>query len=126
MPQIDTKPQPAKKVIDATVPGENPKSPVQNISEEEKKKLIAGWDKQSAERNVHVAREAAIPSTPTFVIRFELRQFRKHWNAYLIEGKKETALLPAPSLLVSALDALDDRINERAWKRERAPGKGDE
>lgn len=120
MPQIQTKPQPAKPVIDATVPVENPTSPIKNISDKDLKHLHDGWDQKAEVRKEAVARETALPTEPSVVMRFELRKYGRHWNGYLIEGKKSTPLLVAPSLLVSALDAIDDAIRERAWREERS------
>lgn len=115
--QISTKPQPTKKLIDATVPGENPTSPVKNISQEEQKRLHAEWDRKAADRAAQVAKETAQPSIPSKILRFELRKYGRHWNAYYIDGKRSATLMPAPSLLTSALEAVEEAMHQLAIRQ---------
>lgn len=107
------KPAVAKKLIDATVPGSQG-SPVQNISESDKQKLIDEWNRQAAERAAMVARENAPPTKPTRILTFQLHQYGRYWQAFVLDGKKMSPLLGAPSLLSSALDALEDAMLQRA------------
>lgn len=122
MPQAPSKPSPTKAVIDASVPGSH-NSPIKNISDADKKKIIDGWDKQAAKRAADVARESATPEKPTKVLKFELHQYGRYWQAFVIEDGKphkgqpvklSTPLLGSPSLLSSALDALEDAMLQRA------------
>lgn len=113
MPQAPAKPVAAKKLIDATVPG-TPTSPIQNISDVDKKKLIDMWDQQASDRAANVAREAKVSEKPTRVLRFELHQYGRYWQAFVLDGKKMSPLLGAPSLLSSALDSLEDAMLQRA------------
>lgn len=108
---------PAKKVIDATVPGSQ-NSPVKNISDEEKKRIIDKWDQEAEDRKAAVARETATPAKPTKVLVFELHQYGRYWQAFAVDGKRKerVPLLGAPSLLASALDALEDAMLNRASK----------
>lgn len=106
--QIQTKPQPAKSVISASVP--------KNISAQERAKLEAGWEQKAKERAEAVERENKAPSEATRVLRFELRQFGRHWNAYVGDGKKWKALLGSPSLLESAVMLLQDAMHDEAYK----------
>jgi hypothetical protein len=103
----------AKKCIDASVPGTEGSS-VKNISEQDKKKIIAEWDRQAANRAAIVARECAAPTKATRTLVFQLQQFGRYWQASVIDGKKLVPLLGAPSLLSSALDALEDAMLQRA------------
>ena len=112
MPQISTKPAAAKQLMDAGMP--------KNISAVDKAALIAGWEKQAADRESAIARETKVPEIPGLTLRYELRKFGKHWNGYAPENvgksRRYAPLLNAPSLLSSAIDALTDRMSEDASK----------
>lgn len=113
MTQAPAKPVEAKKIIDATVPGTQG-STVKNISDADKQKILDGWDQQAADRAAAVARETAMPTKPTRVLTFQLHQYGRYWQAFVLDGKKMSPLLGAPSLLSSALDALEDAMLQRA------------
>jgi hypothetical protein len=106
MPQISTRPQDARKVIDAGLP--------KNISEADRKKLEAGWNQQAADRAAAIAAETRTPTEPSLVLVYELRKFGRHWNAYVRKNRKLIPLLPAPSLKSSAIDALIYRMEDEA------------
>lgn len=107
MPQVDnTKAFETRKIIDAGIP--------KNISASDLAKLQSKWDEQARVRREAVERETAIPINPSKIIRFELRKFGRHWNAYLVENKRSTALMPTPSLLSSAMEAMEESIVDQA------------
>jgi hypothetical protein len=106
--QISTTPQPSRKIIDASLP--------KNISDEEKASLEKKWADAARIREEAIANETRIPDEPKRKLKFELRQFGKHWNAYYKEGVRFVPLLPAPSLLSSALELLADKMADQALK----------
>lgn len=110
MPRIDgaTKAFEVRKIIDASIP--------RNASKEQLAALDSEWKEKARIRNAAVARQVAIPETPTKFLHYELRKFGRHWNAYIGYGKKAEPVLPAPSLLSSALDALYDCMCDEAMK----------
>ena len=110
MPQLTGKPLPVRPIMDATVPGENTTSPVKNISAQDLARRKAGWDAQAEARRVAVEQETRTPDVASRVLRFELWQFGHLWNAYYYVGKKMVPLLPSPSLLSSAMGAIDDAM----------------
>ena len=116
MPQVTGKPLPVRPIIDATVPGENESSPVKNISAEELARRKAGWNAAAEARRVAVEHETATPTEPTRELKFKLRQYGRHWNAAVLENNKWTEILPSPSLLSSAVDALYDVMFEQAHR----------
>ena len=107
MPQISTKPAPAKKLIDAGIP--------QNISAVDMAALKAGWNEKARLREEAIANETRTPKEATLTLRYQLRKFGHHWNSYAANSSgKMVPLLNAPSLLSSAIDALSDRMTEEA------------
>lgn len=116
IPQINTNPKPTKPVIDAMVPGVNPASTIRNISPADKQKYLDDAELASMDRADRVAKETAMPTVPSKILKFEIRKFGKHWQAYAPEGKGLKALLPAPSLLISALDAMADEMYNQGFK----------
>lgn len=114
--QISTNPKPTKPVIDATVPGVNPNSPIKNISPGDKQKYLDDAELAAMDRAERVAKETATPSVASLSLTFQLKKFGKHWQGYASDGKKMKALLPAPSLLISALDALADEMYNQGFR----------
>ncbi len=106
--QISTKPQAARKIIDASLP--------KNISDIDKKKLEQDWIDQANKRNEAIALETTIPLEPSVILKYELHKFGRHWVGYAREGKKLVPLMNAPSLLTSAMDAISDRMSEEALR----------
>jgi hypothetical protein len=102
MPQISGKPLPVRPIIDAGMP--------KNISAVDKAKLEKKWDDAAEARRVAVENETKTPTACTRALRFELWQFGHLWNAYYFQGKKMVPLLPSPSLLSSAMGAVDDAM----------------
>ena len=115
MPQINTTPKPTKPLIDATIPG-SPFSPVRNISDADKKKYLDDAELAAMERQDRVDKETASPVVPSKELTFKLKKFGKHWQAYAMDGKTFKPLLAAPSLLISALDALSDEMYNQGFK----------
>ena len=113
MPQISGKPLTVRPIIDATVPGLST-SPVKNISDAERQKLVAGWDAQAEKRRLAIESESRTPASATKVLRFELWQFGHLWNGYAYIGKKMIQLMPSPSILPSALQAVEDAMRDLA------------
>jgi len=87
-----------------------------NISAADKLKLEKKWDDAAEARRVAVEKETLTPTEPTRELKFKLRQYGKHWNAASLENNKWTELLPSPSLLSSAVDALYDVMLEQAQR----------
>lgn len=114
--QISTKPQDTKPLMDATVPGENPSSPVKNISVADKAKLTADWNAKAQKRKEQIEKETAMPTVSSRTLRYELRKYGKHWQAYFFDGKKMSPLLAAPSILQSAMDMIQDAMHDQAIK----------
>ena len=114
--QINTQPKPTKPLIDATVPGVNPSSPVRNISDVDKRKYLDDAEMAAMERQDRVDKETATPKHATLTLTFQLKKFGKHWQAYAMDGKAFKPLLAAPSLLISALDALADEMYNQGFK----------
>lgn len=108
MAQINTKPQPAKTVIDASMP--------KNISAADKKALEQSWADQAQKRNDAIARETKIPDLSSLTLGYQLRKFGKHWQAYHKVKDKFVPILPAPSLLTSAMDAMIDAAESEALR----------
>ena len=106
MPQSSGVPLPVRPIIDAGMP--------KNISAVDKAKLEAKWDAAAEARRVAVEHETATPTEPTRELKFKLRQYGRHWNACVLENNKWTEILPSPSLLSSAVDALYDVMLEQA------------
>lgn len=107
MPQISTKPQEARKIISASIP--------KNISAVDREKLEKNWNDAAAKRAEAIQKETRIPTEPTIILKYELRKFGRHWNGYARDKKgKLIPLLPAPSLLSSAKDAILDRMESEA------------
>lgn len=104
--QISTKPQETKPLIPATMPS--------NISAADKTALIASWEAKAAARNEIIAKEYETPAEPNLVLKFELRRFGKHWQAYAMDGKRMRALMPSVSLLSSALTVIGDEMYGQA------------
>ena len=101
-------PLPVRPIIDAGMP--------KNISAADKLKLEKKWDDAAEARRVAVERETLTPTEPTRELKFKLRQYGRHWNAASLENNKWTELLPSPSLLSSAVDALYDVMLEQAQR----------
>lgn len=114
--QISTTPKPTKPLIDAMVPGENPNSPIKNISPSDKQNYLDNAELAAMDREERVAKETAMPSAPSLTLTFQLKKFGKYWQGYAPQGKGYKALLPAPSLLISALDALADEMYNQGFK----------
>ena len=114
--QINTNPKPTKPVIDAMVPGVNPSSTIRNISPTEKQKYLDDAELAAMDRADRGAKETAMPSEPSLTLTFQLKKFGKYWQGYAPDGKKYKPLLPAPSLLISALDALADEMYNQGFK----------
>lgn len=115
--QINTNPKPTKPVIDAMVPGVNPSSTIRNISLADKQKYLDDAELASMDRAERVAKETAMPSVASKTLKFEIRKFGKYWQAYAPNGDgKLKSLLPAPSLLISALDAMADEMYNQGFK----------
>ena len=108
MPQSSGVPLPVRPIIDAGMP--------KNISAIDKRKLEAGWDAQAEARRVAVEKETRTPTEPTRELKFKLRQYGKHWNSCILENNRWVELLPSPSLLSSAVDALYDVMLEQAGR----------
>ena len=109
MPQISTKPQEARKVIDAGMP--------KNISAEEQAALTKKLDDAARLREESVARETKTPTESSETLKYQLRKFGRHWNAFAANPKgKMIPLMPAPSLLTSAIDAITNRMIDEAHK----------
>lgn len=104
--QISTRPQPAKKIIDASMPT--------NISQVDREKLEQKWKEDARIRNEAVDKETKIPDLPKRKIKVELWQFGKHWQAVHCNGPYKKFLLSAPSILNSAMDALTDKLTDEA------------
>lgn len=115
MPQINTTPKPTKPLIDATIPG-SPFSPIRNISDVDKQKYLDDAELASMDRAERVAKETATPKTASLTLTFQLKKFGKHWQGYAPDGKGFKPLLPAPSLLISALDALADEMYNQGFR----------
>ena len=106
MPQSNGVPLPVRPVIDAGMP--------KNISASDKRKLEQKWDAAAEARRVAVEQETLTPTEATQILKFQLKRFGKHWNSYALENNHWTELLPSPSLLSSAVDALYDVMLEQA------------
>ena len=106
MPQISGKPLPVRPIIDAGMP--------KNISAADKIKLEKKWNDAAEARRVAVEKETRTPIEATRELKFKLRQYGRHWNAAVLENNKWTEILPSPSLLSSAVDALYDVMLEQA------------
>lgn len=106
--QIETKPKETKKLVPATMPD--------NISAADKAALLADWEAQAVARNAAIAKEYQTPTEPNLTLRFELKRFGKHWQAYAMSknGKRMQALMPSVSLLSSALMTLGDEMYMQA------------
>ena len=102
--QIQTKPQPAKKLIDAGMP--------KNISASDQAALQAGWDDLARHRNEAIEKETKIPSEASVILKYELHKFGKWWVGYARQGKKLIPLLHAPSLPDSAVNTLMDKMSD--------------
>jgi hypothetical protein len=113
MPTSSGKPLAIRPVIDATVPG-LPTSPIKNISVEQRQKLEDGWNASAEKRRLDIERENITPTAATRVLRFELWQFGRLWNAYAFLGKRMIQLMPSPSILPSALQAAEDAMRDLA------------
>lgn len=85
-----------------------------NISAADRKTLENKWAEEARLRNEAVAKETAVPAISSKTLRFELRKFGRHWNAYAFDGKKMVALMATPSLLTSAMEAIDDAMYNQA------------
>ena len=108
MPQSSGVPLPVRPIIDAGMP--------KNISAVDKQKLEQKWNDAAEARRVAVEHETATPTEPTRELKFKLRQYGRHWNAAVLENNKWTEILPSPSLLSSAVDALYDVMLEQAQR----------
>jgi len=108
MPQSSGVPLPVRPIIDAGMP--------KNISAVDKAKLEAKWDAAAEARRLAVEHETATPTEATAVFKFQLKRFGRHYNSYTLEENKWTALLPSPSLLSSAVDALYDEMLRKAME----------
>jgi hypothetical protein len=108
MPSINTSPHNAKKVMDASIP--------KNMGQAELEKLRAGWAKAAQERAQSIEEHNRTPLDSTKCLKIELRKFGQHWNAYVFEGTKRRALLPSPSLFSSAMEQLDNWLEDEAFK----------
>lgn len=106
--QIQTKPQFAKKVMDASIP--------KNISASDRLQLEAGWAKDAAKRAESIEMANRTPQDSNRCLKIEMRRFGRHWNAYVFEGTKRRALLPSPSLFSSAMEQLDNYLEDEAFK----------
>lgn len=104
--QISTRPQDARKIISASLP--------HNISAIEKEALQKKWDEAAKKRAEDISNETRIPTEPSITLNFRLKKYGKHWNAEYKNGVKFLPLLPAPSLLSSAMDALYDKMADQA------------
>ena len=87
-----------------------------NISASDKTKLEKKWDDAAEARRIAIEKETMTPLQPSKVLRFELKRFGRHWNSYALDGKHMAPLLPSPSLLSSAIDALYDEMLEQAQR----------
>lgn len=108
MASINTSPHNAKKVMDASIP--------KNISLQDKQQLEAEWAKAAAKRakSIEMDNQAYLESNRC--LKAELRRFGKHWQAYVWDGQKRKALLPSPSLFSSAMEQLDNWLEDEAFK----------
>jgi hypothetical protein len=106
--QISTKVQPAKKLIDASVP--------RNISAQGRAQLEAEWAQKAQERAKSIEKDNQVSLESNRCLKAELRRFGKHWQAYVWEGQKRKALLPSPSLFSSAMEQLDNWLEDEAFK----------
>lgn len=104
--QISTTPQPAKKIISASMPT--------NISEVDKKALEEKWNEDARKRAEMIEKETQMPIEPSRKIKVELWQYGRHWQAVYSNGPQKKKLLPAPSIFNSAIDALTDKLTEEA------------
>lgn len=109
MPQSNGVPLPVRPIIDAGVP--------KNISASDRAELQKKWNALAEKRRMAVELETHSPTEATRVLKFELRQFGRHWQAYVREGGKLTPLLASPSLVSSALDVLYDAMLDQAQNR---------
>lgn len=106
--QVSGKPLETKKLIPAKYP--------ETLSDAERAELDKQAHEKAVIRNAIVARETSIPTEASYRLKFELRKFGRHWNAYEQINGKWSALLPAPSLLGSALGALESAMYDAAVK----------
>ena len=107
--QNSVKSPPAKKIISASVP--------KDISAVDKAALEKKWNDAAKKREENIARETMTPTEPSLTLKYQLKKFGRHWNAYAADAKgKMIPLLNAPSILNSAIDALSDRMSEEALK----------
>lgn len=106
--QISTTPQPAKKLIDASMP--------KNISAEDKAKLEAKWLEAARIRAEAIEKETKVPDTHSDVFHYQLRKYGRMWNAFYKKGVRFVPLLPTPSLKSSAIDAMLDKAEEEMLK----------
>jgi hypothetical protein len=103
--QINTKPQPSKPLIDASMP--------KNISAFDQKQLEDKWNEQARIRNEAIEKETKIPEIPSVKLTYQLRKFGRWWISYYKDEKgRFVPLLPAPSLGESAMDVLESKMSD--------------
>ena len=108
MGQLATRGLESKRLISASL------SP--NISDVDKKRLEADWNEKARLRNEAIEKETAVPKVPSLILRYELHRHGRHWMSYVRHGAKLTPLLLAPSLFISAQDAITDKMAEDVRK----------
>lgn len=107
--QTQSKPSTVRKIISAGMP--------QNISAVEKEALEKKWNEAAKKREEDIARETRIPTEASATLSYQLKRFGKHWNAYSKDARgRWVALLNAPSLLTSAMDAITDKMSDEALR----------
>lgn len=96
-----------KKLIPATIPD---MTPDQRIAYDLDQARLA------AERTAAIARENEIPQDASVTLRFRLCKHGRHWQAYAYDERRRRwyGLLPAPSLLSSALGILESEQYRQA------------
>lgn len=108
MASINTTPHNAKKVMDASIP--------KNMGAAQLAQLQAEWVKAAQGRAQTIAEHNQPTLESTKCLKIEMRKFGRHWNVYVFEGTKRRALLPSPSLFSSAMEQLDNWLEDEAFK----------
>ena len=97
----------AKKLISASMPND--------ISDVDRKVLIAKWEAAAKKRQEAIDKETMIPTKANLILRYELQRFGHHWQGYSLDKRgKRVPLLAAPSLFTSAVDAVADQMTDDA------------
>lgn len=94
--------------MDASIP--------KNMGAAELDQLRAGWAQEATRRAETIEKGNRTPQDSNRCLKIEMRRFGKHWNAYVFEGTKRRALLPSPSLFSSAMEQLDNYLEDEAFK----------